>query len=210
MLKALMNNFRKPSGVIGSLFCWAMNVGHRPFVRDVFKHITITPGMRTLDIGCGGGDVLHMMLERGADATGVDYSATSVSKTLSRVAKYVECGKAKVYCASVQALPDGDKSFDLITAFATVYFWPEIENSFKEVFRALRPGGRFIAAQKAWKEGDEINCPVFFLQNLEMTLYSPDELESVLLSAGFATVGTIRAQNNKWIAVYGEKKPEAE
>lgn len=122
MIKAFMYNFRKPSGFIGSLLCRAMNSSHGPLARDVFKHLTITPGMRTLDVDCGGGYVLHMMLERGAEAAGVGHSTTSVARTSSMVAAYIERGKARVDCASVQALPYENESFDLITAFETVFF----------------------------------------------------------------------------------------
>lgn len=74
----------------------------------------------------------------------------------------------------------------------------------------LRSGGRFIAAVGAWKEGNKVNCPAFFLQNLKMTLYAPEELEKMLLAAGFSTVGTIRAQNSKWLAIHGEKGTKTE
>lgn len=206
MIKAFMNNFRKPSGFLGSLVCQAMNLGHGPLARDVFKHFTITPGMEALDIGCGGGCSLHIMLERGAKASGVDYSATSVARATSKVATYIERGMAKIDCASVQALPYENESFDLITAFETIYFWPDIETSLKEVFRVLRPGGRFVAAVEAWMEDGDAKCPAFFLQNLDMTLYGPEEFEKLLLAAEFSTVGTIRAQNGKWLAMHGEKK----
>jgi len=68
----------------------------------------------------GGGYVLRMMLGRGAEATGVDYSAISVTRTTSKVAAYIERGQAKVDCASIQALPYENERFDLVTAFETV------------------------------------------------------------------------------------------
>ena len=33
--------------------------------------------------------------------------------------------------------------FDAVTAFETVYFWPDLPRCFREVFRVLRPGGTF-------------------------------------------------------------------
>lgn len=178
-------------------------------IRDVFEHLDITPGMRTLDVGCGGGYALRMMLERGAEAVGVDYSAASVVRTSAKVAEYIERGKAQVDCASVQDLPYADESFDLVTAFETVYFWPEMENSLKEVYRVLRSGGHFVIAVEAWKEDDKINCPAFFLQNLKMTVYAPEELEEMLLIAGFSAVENIKAKNSKWLAIHTEKKTRA-
>ena len=45
-------------------------------------------------------------------------------------------------------LPYETGKFDLVTAFETVYFWPDLKQSFSEVFRVLKPGGMFMFFQK--------------------------------------------------------------
>ena len=35
-------------------------------------------------------------------------------------------------------LPFGNETFDIITAFETIYFWPDINEAFKQVYRALK------------------------------------------------------------------------
>ena len=35
-------------------------------------------------------------------------------------------------------------SFDVVTAFETIYFWPDIEHCFNEVKKVLKPGGQFV------------------------------------------------------------------
>lgn len=37
-----------------------------------------------------------------------------------------------------------DGWFDAVTAFETVYFWPDLPRCFPEVFRVLRSGGTFL------------------------------------------------------------------
>ncbi len=49
--------------------------------------------------------------------------------------------------ASSLAFPD--TSFELATAFETVYFWPGLEKCFKQVFRVLRPGGVFMICNES-------------------------------------------------------------
>lgn len=44
----------------------------------------------------------------------------------------------------VAALPFKDNAYDMATAFETVYFWPDIEKSFAEVRRILKPGATFL------------------------------------------------------------------
>jgi ubiquinone/menaquinone biosynthesis C-methylase UbiE len=41
----------------------------------------------------------------------------------------------------VSQIPWEDGAFDLVTAFETVYFWPDFEGGLKEVRRVLKPGG---------------------------------------------------------------------
>ena len=41
--------------------------------------------------------------------------------------------------------------FDLITAFQTHYFWPDVEQDIKEVFRVLQPKGSFLLVAETFK-----------------------------------------------------------
>jgi len=36
-----------------------------------------------------------------------------------------------------------------VTAFETVYFWPELAQNFREVYRVLKPGGVFFICNEA-------------------------------------------------------------
>ncbi len=49
---------------------------------------------------------------------------------------------------NVMELPYETGKFDLVTAFETVYFWPDLKQSFSEVYRVLKPGGMFMFFQK--------------------------------------------------------------
>ena len=51
--------------------------------------------------------------------------------------------------ASVAELPFKAEQFDVVTAFETVYFWPELAQNFREVYRVLKPGGVFFICNEA-------------------------------------------------------------
>lgn len=51
--------------------------------------------------------------------------------------------------ASVAELPFEAEQFDVVTAFETVYFWPELAQNFREVYRVLKPGGIFFICNEA-------------------------------------------------------------
>ena len=76
--------------------------------------------------------------------TGVDYSPVSVEKSRKVNANAIANGRCTVLEASVSSLPFNDNTFNMATAFETVYFWPDIEKSFSEVKRILAPGGKFL------------------------------------------------------------------
>ena len=52
-------------------------------------------------------------------------------------------------------LPFGAEQFEVVTAFETVYFWPELAQNFREVYRVLKPGGIFFICNEANGETDK-------------------------------------------------------
>ncbi len=44
-----------------------------------------------------------------------------------------------------------DNSIDIVTAFQTHYFWPDIHQAFKEIRRVLKPDGWFILCGDLYK-----------------------------------------------------------
>lgn len=64
MFSDFMSNFRKPRGTLGALICSMMNMGHGPMMRELVAKLAVTPEMDVLDIGCGGGLAMALMLER--------------------------------------------------------------------------------------------------------------------------------------------------
>ena len=44
-------------------------------------------------------------------------------------------------------LPFRGETFDVITAFETIYFWPDISEVFKKVYKILKIGGTFYDLQ---------------------------------------------------------------
>jgi len=97
---------------------------------------------RILDAGCGtGANLLH--LARHGRACGVDISPDALRRSRER--------GASVARASLLALPFGDASFDLVTAFDVLYHrWVEDDaRAVRELARVLRPGGLLLVREPA-------------------------------------------------------------
>lgn len=142
---SFVENTRKPVGFGGKLMVAAMNLGHQALARWGLGFLNVGPEAEILDCGCGGGANLHALLKRcpKGTAVGLDYSPVSVAASRKKNRAAIAAGRCRVEQGDVSALPFEDEKFDLATAFETVYFWPDLGGSFREVFRVLKPGGTF-------------------------------------------------------------------
>ena len=94
------------------------------------------PGERVLDLGCGEGKLTAKLVEAGAEVVGVDASPEQVAA--ARAAGL----DARV--ADGAALPF-DAEFDAVFSNAALHWMKRPDAVIAGVFRALRPGGRFVA-----------------------------------------------------------------
>ena len=75
---------------------------------------------------------------------GIDYSHVSVEKAQQVNRQAIIEGRCTILQGSVADMIFADGWFDAVTAFETVYFWPDLPRCFREVFRVLRSGGTFL------------------------------------------------------------------
>jgi len=182
----IFSNMRKPEGKLGNIQLKSMNKEHTPLALWNLKHLNIKPDDLILDVGCGGGININRMAEKAKKVYGVDYSIESVKLSREVNRDFVLEGKVEVLEADVQSLPFEDDTFDIVTAFETVYFWPNIEKSFGEVKRILKPGGIFMIGMES--NGSD-NLPMKISKKLiDMEVYSDEELTGFLKINDYSNV----------------------
>lgn len=201
MVEQKIDQCMKPHGEEGIETIKNMNENHREISEFAFECVEFENDIEILDIGCGGGVNIEKFLKlTSGNVDGLDYSEVSVAETVKRNGP---SGRCRVYHADVSDMPIDDESYDLVSAFETIYFWPEIGETFKEVYRIIRPNGQFMIAQ-----GTDGNHPddEKWLSTVEgMSVYTACELEKYLLDAGFKSV-EIRVKENDYIMVVIAKK----
>ena len=194
-----------PKGLMGRIFVRIMNSGHAIISQWGMRHIQNEQVEKALDIGCGGGANLSRMLTMFPQGQiyGLDYSKDSVRISSKNNKK--ELGKrCHIQQGSVSELPYEDNTFSVVTAFETVYFWPDILNDFKQVFRSLKPGGKFLICNEANDSTDTA-----FSDKVEgMRIYSEQELEKLLVASGFKVVEKDRNERD-WICIIGQKTADS-
>jgi SAM-dependent methyltransferase len=95
-------------------------------------------GERVLEIGCGTGCDLLQFAKHGAIATGVDLTAKHLELARKRVGSL-----AAVRHADMRQLPFEDGCFDYAYSHGVLMYSDEPEKVVREIYRVLRPGGRF-------------------------------------------------------------------
>ncbi len=95
-------------------------------------------GERVLEIGCGTGCDLLQFARHGALATGVDITPGHLKLARQRVGNL-----ATVLYGDGRDLPFPDASFDYVYSHGVLHHSDEPRKVVHEIFRVLRPGGRF-------------------------------------------------------------------
>jgi ubiquinone/menaquinone biosynthesis C-methylase UbiE len=109
----------------------------------------IKPGMRVVDIGCGRGEIIYHCILKDAEAYGLDYSLDAVRIASDNLREIVlPDTKCKYYLSQSDArcLPYKSGSIDRVFMLDVVeHLYPnELEATFREVLRILKPGGKAI------------------------------------------------------------------
>ena len=194
----------KPHGEEGIQTIENMNENHEEISEFAFECIDVEDKDKILDIGCGGGVNIEKFLKISKNnVDGLDYSDVSVSESIKRNSASVEIGRCNIINADVSDMPIEDETYDLVSAFETIYFWPTIKTTFKEVSRIIKPDGRFMIAQ-----GTDGTHPddEKWLETVEgMAVYTAPELEKYLVDAGFRRVESFKKENDYILVVIAYK-----
>ncbi|PID79821.1 MAG: SAM-dependent methyltransferase [Clostridiales bacterium] len=198
-------NTRKPEGLGGKIMVNMMNSGHARPSKWGFSHISPKVDDHILDIGCGGGANIAKLLKictKGI-VKGIDHSEISVAKSIKVNQAAVDAGRCEIIQGNVLALPYESESFNLVTAFETIYFWPEIETAFKGIYDVLKPGGRFMICNEVDGEREKAEKWTKIIDG--MTVYSPTDIEKLLTSAGFNDITIDVELKHNWLCVIATK-----
>ncbi|MDD3340349.1 MAG: class I SAM-dependent methyltransferase [Lachnospiraceae bacterium] len=201
---SFFQNTCKPEGLAGKMMVKMMNNGHAQLADWGFSHIKANEDATILDIGCGGGANIAVWLKKcpNGHVTGLDYSEVSVHSSRNKNAVAIEAGRCEIFQGNVLQMQFQNDTYDCISAFETIYFWPEIEKSFKEVYRVLRPGGRFMICN----ESDGTNpADEKWTKKIEgMKIYDKNQVKSMLTQAGFINIKVDHTKKH-WMCLIAEK-----
>ena len=121
---------------------------HRPFLHQKYPmmheilDMRAYKGKKVIDIGCGVGTMFEQWSALGAEITGIDMAPKHVYLTHRRATMFNVRGR--VFHGDAERLPFADRTFDFAYSWGVLHHTPDTRGAIQEVFRVLKPGGRFF------------------------------------------------------------------
>jgi SAM-dependent methyltransferase len=102
----------------------------------VVELLNAKPGERILDLGCGDGVLTKKLQDMGCEVVGID-SSPELIQAARRL--HINVSVRNAYDI------DFEREFDAVFSNAVLHWIKDADRVIDNVFRALRPGGRFVA-----------------------------------------------------------------
>lgn len=184
-LKELAAQLRQPDGDNGIKVAKNMEQNNAFMISAAIDSLQLKAGDRLLEAGFASGNHVGYALTKAADIryTGIDISALMREEALSNNADWVENKQAVFLVTDGKTVPFKNNSFNIFFTVNTIYFWEHPAAYAAEILRVLEKDGH--------------GCVTFaersFMKQLPFTqfgftLYSRQEVEQLLLSAGAIAV----------------------
>ncbi|KAI1491608.1 S-adenosyl-L-methionine-dependent methyltransferase [Biscogniauxia mediterranea] len=161
---------------------------------SIAREIGLKPGMKVLDLGCGRGRVAaHMTSFSGAQVTGLNIDSNQIAQA---VEFNKACGFGNEFVVHDQnelPLPFADASFDAFYEIQALSLCKDPALLFKEIFRILKPGAKFLlldwVSLPAYDPADPVHAGL--MRRVKPLIGAvgtptPASFEKALSDAGFA------------------------
>jgi demethylmenaquinone methyltransferase/2-methoxy-6-polyprenyl-1,4-benzoquinol methylase len=126
---------------------------HRRWRAHAVAQLDLRLGDQALDVCCGTGDFILPLRRAVGPAglvVGVDFCAPMLEVATAKIAKKPGApGRGGTSLGDACQLPIASTCFDAVTVGWGIRNVPNIDTAHREIFRVLRPGGRFVSLDMA-------------------------------------------------------------
>lgn len=181
----LAAQLRKPEGASGLQVAANMNKRNRFLYEVVWNRLQPATGEAILEIGFGNGQFFPEVMEMAAslELSGLDFSEEMYRVAVDNNQQLLASGRLTLKHGDSNQIPYADQAFHKVYCVNVIYFWQDPAGHLAEIFRVLKPGGRFYTGIRSRKTMQEMPFTQF-----GFTIYSGEEWGRILSENGFKEV----------------------
>ena len=112
----------------------AINRWDPSHLRRIDRLVSMAPGDRILEVGCGQGHLTKALAERGLDIVGIDANPRAAEVAGNGLVRYM----------LAESLEFEDDAFDFVLAVHAIEHIPDLDGALSEMARVLVPGGKAV------------------------------------------------------------------
>lgn len=188
-----------PSGRLAGPVARVLNVANKGVMTDTLDAIG-DPGARMIDIGFGGGGLIHQAMARWPDlrVAGLEPSPHMVARAERSLAHEIRAGRVDIRSGAIEDIPWADDSFGSLVTLNTPYFWRDRARALAEIGRVVQPGGIVAIGLP-----DEPLQRRFGFEESGYALVPPASLADALVESGFVGVETreLGSPRRPWVLI---------
>jgi ubiquinone/menaquinone biosynthesis C-methylase UbiE len=181
---ALVQQFGKPSGVLGMLAGFIMRVRPSNRLRNArtLELLDLRPGDRVLEVGFGPGLAIARAAElaSGGTVVGIDHSELMLREATRRNVEAVRAGRVELLLGSADALPTFGRRFEKVFAVNVFMFWKDPVAVLGGLREVMSPGGVIALTLQPRRRG----------ASTRDTRAAGEAMAAALRAAGFGEVRT--------------------
>jgi ubiquinone/menaquinone biosynthesis C-methylase UbiE len=160
-----------------------MEKSHWNITRQMIDLMHVDEHENVLDLGCGVGWATRVLAQRASRGIvlGVDLSDRMIAQACR---EYRNPPNALFLVTDAAALPCPDNFFNALLSVESIYYYPEIENAFREAHRVLKPGAKAFVLTNYYKENVYGHGWAKYI-DIPLHLLAAEEYVGLLSKAGF-------------------------
>jgi len=178
----------------------SMARGHRDVTDQALDRVAFGPGDRVLDVGCGIGWAVQLMLERGAGrGVGIDLSP-------EMVARAKRDDRASFVAGTATSMPFADGAFTAVLSVESLYYYADLDRAIGEIRRVCAPGARFSCVLDLYADNPGTHQWVEAL-DVDVHNLSAAEYRARFLAAGFSEASSLQVVDRRPVETPEEFEP---
>ena len=202
-IKFVGNNFGNPNGIGGKITTKIMNIMNKNQYKAILDNISLEPNNNVLDIGFGNGYLINKLFKKNIPVNiyGIEISNDMLNNVSQKNKQIIEEGKLKLFLEDISKTSFEENTFDKTYTVNTVYFWNELEKSFSEIKKILKPNGIFL---NVIYTKEYLNKIIYTKYGFKK--YTVEEIKDMTEENGMKIIKIIEIKKNKSYCIIAKNK----